>query len=76
MKFRSELIKQKIAPIIKQMLYFKVAQWCKLPGLTPPIVPQDAAGLALGKAIEEQADLGWHNFIKGRISKHWAETQQ
>eukprot|EP00957_Ditylum_brightwellii_P209834 15363465-Ditylum_brightwellii.AAC.1 len=60
---------------MKQVLHYKVAQWCKLPGLTPLIVLQDAIGLALGKAIEEQADLGWHNFIKGCILKHWAEAQ-
>eukprot|EP00957_Ditylum_brightwellii_P090614 6901242-Ditylum_brightwellii.AAC.1 len=60
---------------MKQILYYKLAQQCKLPLLTPPRVPQDAVGMAISAALKEQANIGWNNSVKGRISKKWAQAQ-
>eukprot|EP00957_Ditylum_brightwellii_P094793 7218641-Ditylum_brightwellii.AAC.1 len=56
-KFRSKLIKQKTASVIKQVLYYKLTQWCKLPALMPPLIPRDAAGDSVREALEEQSEL-------------------
>eukprot|EP00957_Ditylum_brightwellii_P206164 15347098-Ditylum_brightwellii.AAC.1 len=57
------------------VLYFKVAQWCKMLSLLPPRIPTDSTGLKLYNAVETQYDLGWNNFMKGRIAKQWCTTQ-
>ena len=44
-KFCSELQKMHTAPIIRQVLYYKVAQWCQLPQVTPPRIPPDSTGM-------------------------------
>eukprot|EP00957_Ditylum_brightwellii_P088547 6744175-Ditylum_brightwellii.AAC.1 len=57
------------APIIRQVLYYKVAQWCCLPAITPLRIPSDSTGDILQDAIDTQYDLGWNNFIRGWVAK-------
>eukprot|EP00957_Ditylum_brightwellii_P123894 9444308-Ditylum_brightwellii.AAC.1 len=64
-KFCSELRKMHTPPIIHQALYYKVAQWCQLPQVTPPRIPSDLTGNHLRNAVDMQLDLGWSNFMKG-----------
>eukprot|EP00957_Ditylum_brightwellii_P091461 6964459-Ditylum_brightwellii.AAC.1 len=68
-KFKSSLIKIQTAPIIQQILYYKVAQWRKMPCILPPRIPSDPTGSKLCNAVETQHELGWKNFMKGRIAK-------
>eukprot|EP00957_Ditylum_brightwellii_P176097 13409102-Ditylum_brightwellii.AAC.1 len=68
-KFRSTLIKMKTAPIIRQIIYHQVAHWCKLPCGLPPSVPTDATGALVLRVDAAQVDIGWNNFIKGKIAK-------
>eukprot|EP00957_Ditylum_brightwellii_P055545 4209629-Ditylum_brightwellii.AAC.1 len=63
------------APIIHQFLCYKVTQWCKLTWVTPSRLPTDATAEILSAAVKNQQDLGWHNFIKGRMAKEWCLTQ-
>eukprot|EP00957_Ditylum_brightwellii_P134612 10262305-Ditylum_brightwellii.AAC.1 len=65
----------KTAPIIRQVLYYKVAQWCCLPTPTLPSIPSDSTGDTLRDAIDTQRDLSWQNFMKGRVAKHWTQAQ-
>eukprot|EP00957_Ditylum_brightwellii_P023101 1742893-Ditylum_brightwellii.AAC.1 len=37
--------------------------------IIPPRIPSDPTGLKLCNAVESQHDLGWNNFMKGRITK-------
>eukprot|EP00957_Ditylum_brightwellii_P049721 3770534-Ditylum_brightwellii.AAC.1 len=74
-KFRSTLIKMKTAPILCQIIYHQVAHWCKLPSGSPPSVPTDATGALVLRADAAQDDIGWNNFIKGRIVKDWYLAQ-
>eukprot|EP00957_Ditylum_brightwellii_P194774 14835971-Ditylum_brightwellii.AAC.1 len=74
-KFKADLSKFKTCPIIKQVLIYKVPQWCKLPLNGAPLVPGDATGIALHQAIDKQHKIGWDNFIKGRVSKKWSVAQ-
>eukprot|EP00957_Ditylum_brightwellii_P155071 11804033-Ditylum_brightwellii.AAC.1 len=74
-KFKSSLIKIQTAPIIQQVLYYKVSQWCKMLSLQPPRILTDIAGTKLCNAVETQHDLGWNNFMKGRIAKQWCMAQ-
>eukprot|EP00957_Ditylum_brightwellii_P181549 13828718-Ditylum_brightwellii.AAC.1 len=62
-------------PIIRQVLHYKVGQWCKLLCNNFPQIPSNATGDVLCTAVEFQADIDWDNFIKGRVSKHWYHTQ-
>eukprot|EP00957_Ditylum_brightwellii_P166218 12653742-Ditylum_brightwellii.AAC.1 len=52
-----------------------MAQWCKMPGIMPPRVPSDPTCSELCNAVESQHELGWNNFMKGRIAKEWCEAQ-
>eukprot|EP00957_Ditylum_brightwellii_P208376 15357090-Ditylum_brightwellii.AAC.1 len=65
----------KTTSIIKQNLYYKVCQWCKLNCDTIPEIPSDATGDLLCTMVEYQAEIGWDNFVKGRVSKHWSFAQ-
>eukprot|EP00957_Ditylum_brightwellii_P034096 2583651-Ditylum_brightwellii.AAC.1 len=42
------------APLIRQILYHQVAQWCKPPCGTPPCVPTDATGRIAKEWCQEQ----------------------
>eukprot|EP00957_Ditylum_brightwellii_P122543 9344861-Ditylum_brightwellii.AAC.1 len=64
-KFKSSLIKMSMAPIIRQVLYYKVAQWCRMPKIMPPRIPSDSTGDILCNAVDTQCNLGWNNFMKG-----------
>eukprot|EP00957_Ditylum_brightwellii_P049742 3772343-Ditylum_brightwellii.AAC.1 len=64
-----------MAPIICQVLCYKVAQWCKQLCGTPPRIPTDATGVLLSAAVKTQGYLGWHNFINGRMAKEWCQAQ-
>eukprot|EP00957_Ditylum_brightwellii_P062122 4714541-Ditylum_brightwellii.AAC.1 len=61
-------MKIQTAPIIQQVLYYKVAQWCKMPSLLPPRIPTDSTGSKLCSAMETQHDLGGNNVMKDRIA--------
>eukprot|EP00957_Ditylum_brightwellii_P086466 6578911-Ditylum_brightwellii.AAC.1 len=39
-----------------------------------PRIPSDPTGSKLCSAMENQHELGWHNFMKGRIAKQWCAT--
>eukprot|EP00957_Ditylum_brightwellii_P080369 6112739-Ditylum_brightwellii.AAC.1 len=62
--FKVELINLHTAPVIKQVIIYKVLQWCKLPLNDVPQVPTDEMGQVLWQALEEKSELGWHHFIK------------
>eukprot|EP00957_Ditylum_brightwellii_P017741 1336284-Ditylum_brightwellii.AAC.1 len=39
--FKSELLKLGTAPIIKQVMYYKITQWCNMPTSSAPRIPND-----------------------------------
>eukprot|EP00957_Ditylum_brightwellii_P094006 7158053-Ditylum_brightwellii.AAC.1 len=63
------------APIIHQVLYYKVAQWCQMPKITQSRIPPDSTGNYLRNAVDMQLDMGWSNFMKGQVSHHWCQAQ-
>eukprot|EP00957_Ditylum_brightwellii_P071570 5441668-Ditylum_brightwellii.AAC.1 len=63
------------APILCQVLVYKVSQWCKLPCGTPPCLPMDSTGNIVRDAVEHQGHLSWDNFMKGRIAFEWCWAQ-
>eukprot|EP00957_Ditylum_brightwellii_P104532 7965035-Ditylum_brightwellii.AAC.1 len=65
----------KTALVINYVLYFKIAQWCNLPGILIQTIPNDAVGDAVRLAIEEQNTIEWDNLAKGRATHLWAEEQ-
>ena len=75
-KLKGDLRKLKTAPIITTVLIYKINQWFGNTGDRPPQIPDDEVGLQLSLAIEEQADIGWENFMKGRVSKKWGERHK
>eukprot|EP00957_Ditylum_brightwellii_P162075 12339534-Ditylum_brightwellii.AAC.1 len=42
--FKFALIKLETAPILRDVLCYKVAQWCKMPPLNVPRIPNDEVG--------------------------------
>eukprot|EP00957_Ditylum_brightwellii_P041014 3105505-Ditylum_brightwellii.AAC.1 len=63
--FKSELLQIKTTPILQEVLYYKVAQWCKLPSTPVPLIPDDEVGYMIRDAVEAQNKIGWDNCIKG-----------
>eukprot|EP00957_Ditylum_brightwellii_P056006 4244294-Ditylum_brightwellii.AAC.1 len=44
--------------------------------MSPPQIPRDDLGQHLMAAVEVQHDLGWDNFMKGRVATHWGHAQE
>ena len=44
---------------------------------TPHTIPNEITllNIKVHDAIRAQSAIGWQNFLKGRISTHWAEAQ-
>eukprot|EP00957_Ditylum_brightwellii_P114296 8714275-Ditylum_brightwellii.AAC.1 len=42
---------------------------------TVPTIPEDLVGNTLGQGIEQQANIGWDTFLKGRVSKKFGDAQ-
>eukprot|EP00957_Ditylum_brightwellii_P210249 15364735-Ditylum_brightwellii.AAC.1 len=70
-KFWSKLIKLNTAPIMKQVLCYKIGQWCEMPMSPAPRIAEDEIGEVMRRAIEDQHVIGWDNMVKGKISINW-----
>eukprot|EP00957_Ditylum_brightwellii_P088784 6761445-Ditylum_brightwellii.AAC.1 len=55
-----------VAPIICDVLTYKLSPWVHLATVNTPLVQCDNLGHNLSLALEEQAEIGWENFVKGR----------
>eukprot|EP00957_Ditylum_brightwellii_P072050 5476207-Ditylum_brightwellii.AAC.1 len=75
-KFSAMLIKCKTTPVICLVLRYKIAQFLKIDHTTVPRIPEELVGNTLGQGIEQQANIGWDKFLKGRVSKKFRDTQQ
>eukprot|EP00957_Ditylum_brightwellii_P025787 1950608-Ditylum_brightwellii.AAC.1 len=65
-----------MVPILKQVLIYKVSQYLGMLGENIARIPNDQISSALSTALEVQAELGWDNFLKVRLSKQWKHVQQ
>eukprot|EP00957_Ditylum_brightwellii_P145949 11114632-Ditylum_brightwellii.AAC.1 len=65
-KFMHNWLHCKTAPVISDVLTYKLSQWMNLAMGNIPSVQCDNLGQNLSLAIEEQAEIGWENFVKGR----------
>eukprot|EP00957_Ditylum_brightwellii_P008477 642840-Ditylum_brightwellii.AAC.1 len=68
-KLKGDLQKLKTAPIITTVLIYKINQWLGNTRDRPPQIPDDQVSHQLVLALKEQAEIGWGNFMKGRVSK-------
>eukprot|EP00957_Ditylum_brightwellii_P200787 15305929-Ditylum_brightwellii.AAC.1 len=64
--FKSELIKLETAPIMRNVICYKIAQWCKMPPPMVPRIPDDDVGDVIRDAVEDQQIIGWDNLMKGQ----------
>eukprot|EP00957_Ditylum_brightwellii_P111930 8536110-Ditylum_brightwellii.AAC.1 len=46
-----------------------------MPCILPPRIPSNPTGSKLCDSVETQHELGWNNFMKGRIAKQWCKAQ-
>ena len=76
--FHRSLLKKKILGAvwtqIKQRILFELGHIPRCPPY-PEAARDDRIGRHLQLAILDQARIGWINFLKGRISKHWGKAQ-
>eukprot|EP00957_Ditylum_brightwellii_P025315 1915621-Ditylum_brightwellii.AAC.1 len=70
------LTRCKTAPVIRLVLRYKIAQYLKIDHTIVPTIPDDLVGNTLGQGIKQQANIGWDNFLKGRVSKKFGDAQQ
>eukprot|EP00957_Ditylum_brightwellii_P175749 13382803-Ditylum_brightwellii.AAC.1 len=63
------------APILCQVLVYKVSQWCTLICGTPPCLLTDSTGSIVLNDVETQGHLSWDNFMKGRTAFKWCWAQ-
>ena len=64
--------KSNTLPLLREFLCRQLLRWKRGEDLhvdcsCPPLFLQ---------AIQDQAQIGWHAFLEGRVSKHWAVVQQ
>eukprot|EP00957_Ditylum_brightwellii_P024272 1830806-Ditylum_brightwellii.AAC.1 len=43
--------------------------------ILPPRIPSNPTGSKLCNAVETQHELGWNNFMKGKIATQWCVAQ-
>eukprot|EP00957_Ditylum_brightwellii_P126506 9642657-Ditylum_brightwellii.AAC.1 len=65
----------KTAPIIRDVLTYKLSQWRHLATGNTPSVQFNNLEHNLSLALEEQAEISWENVVKGRISALWGKSQ-
>eukprot|EP00957_Ditylum_brightwellii_P029202 2207319-Ditylum_brightwellii.AAC.1 len=75
-KFCATLLKSKTAPIIRDVLTYNLSQWILLATGNALSIHRNNLRHNLSLALEEQADIGWENFVKGRVSEWWVKLQQ
>eukprot|EP00957_Ditylum_brightwellii_P157501 11987318-Ditylum_brightwellii.AAC.1 len=68
-KFCATRLKCKTAPIIRDVLTYKLSQWMLLATGNMLSIHCNNLGHNLSLVLEEQADIGWENFVKGRVSE-------
>eukprot|EP00957_Ditylum_brightwellii_P002371 181426-Ditylum_brightwellii.AAC.1 len=73
--FKSGLLKLETASIIKQVLCYKIAQCCKMLPLPTLFIADNDIGDVVQSAVEDQHQIGWNNFMKGKISIKWKAAQ-
>eukprot|EP00957_Ditylum_brightwellii_P186238 14178103-Ditylum_brightwellii.AAC.1 len=56
--FKSELLKLGTAPVIKQVMYYKIMQWCNMSTYSALRVANDEIGETIQGAIEDQHCIG------------------
>eukprot|EP00957_Ditylum_brightwellii_P068661 5212275-Ditylum_brightwellii.AAC.1 len=57
------------APILKDVITSTIATWCGLQ-YSLPTVPMDTVGMEINTTQASQLEIGWDNFLKGRVSTH------
>eukprot|EP00957_Ditylum_brightwellii_P006372 482965-Ditylum_brightwellii.AAC.1 len=70
------LTKYKTAPVISLVLRYKIAQFLNIDHTAVPTIADNFVGNTLGQGIEQQANIGWNNFLKGQVSKKFRDAQQ
>eukprot|EP00957_Ditylum_brightwellii_P211228 15365920-Ditylum_brightwellii.AAC.3 len=75
-KFQATLFMCKTSPIIRDVLTYKLSQWMRLATGNMLSIHCDNLGHNLRLVLEEQVDIGWENFVKGRVSEWWGKSQE
>eukprot|EP00957_Ditylum_brightwellii_P053693 4068064-Ditylum_brightwellii.AAC.1 len=74
-KLCASLLKCKTAPITRDVLTYKLSQLMHLATGNTLSVHCNNLGHNLSLVLEEQADISWENFVKGRVSEQWGKSQ-
>jgi hypothetical protein len=73
-KLDAHMRKIKTAPEIRVVALKRIRHWRRHQHMAPVTdVAPDEFGLR--DAVTEQDAIGWHNFLLGRLSKKWSDTQ-
>ena len=51
-------------------------QFGKQPDMTDINIENESNAEQVTHAVQDQSKIGWDQFLKGRISKHWGDIQQ
>jgi hypothetical protein len=79
--FRQKLAKRKTNPFTIDAIIKGIRWWMHDP-IHPPTVQDisrdftDNVASSIRQAIQEQTTIGWENFLRGFVSKQWAEAQR
>ena len=69
--------KQKTHKTLQHILLLAVRNWMHKVDVLPSRleVPQELEDWGIHEALEDQKQIGWHNFFKGRISRKFGDIQ-
>jgi hypothetical protein len=73
-KLDAHMRKIKTAPEIRVVVLKRIRHWRRHQHMAPvtDVVPDE---FGLRDAVTEQDAIGWYNFLLGRLSKKWSDTQ-
>ena len=69
------MVKNDTAKLMRIIIQMRMADWIKGDRMPRINVREEEGGMRVQKAVDEQDEIGWDQFFKGRLSKEWQIIQ-
>ena len=69
------MLKNNTAKLMQIVIQMRMADWIKGDHMPRINVREEEGGMRVQKAVDEQDEIGWDQFFKGRMSKEWQIIQ-
>ena len=69
------MVKNNTAKLMRIVIQMRMADWINGDHMPRINVREEEGGMRVQKAVDEQDEIGWDHFFKGRLSKEWQIIQ-